>query len=127
MLGPARSLSRGPRWGWTVAGGRETHVTTRLDVVVSSWLLWVLDATSGRATESRGFARLLAPFLGVIGLTPAEDGEHSTIPPRATVAGNIDCREFVAGFSLYLPGGGHAAQATARSAEPRSSVRCGLP
>lgn len=109
-------------WGWTVAGGLETHVTTRLGVADGdpSWLLWELDATSGRATESRGFARLLAPFLGVMGLAPAENGEHSTIPPRSTVGGNIDCRELVAGSTLYLPiavpgallylGDGHAAQ-----------------
>jgi len=109
-------------WGWTVAGGRETQVTTRLGVadVDSSWLLWELDVTLGKATESRGFACLMAPFLGVMGLAPAEYGEHSTIPPRATVGGNIDCRELVAGSTLYLPvavpgallylGDGHAAQ-----------------
>jgi acetamidase/formamidase len=44
----------------------------------------------------------LAPFLGVIGLPPDADGEHSTIPPRAC-GGNIDCRELVAGSTLYLP------------------------
>jgi acetamidase/formamidase len=109
-------------WGWTVAGGLETHVTKRLGVADadSSWLLWELDGDTGRATESRGFARLLAPFLGVMGLAPAEEGEHSTIPPRAANGGNIDCRELVAGSTLYLPvavdggllylGDGHAAQ-----------------
>lgn len=54
------------------------------------------------------------------GLPPAEPGEHSTIPPRASGGGNIDCRELVAGSVLYLPvtvpdallylGDGHAAQ-----------------
>ncbi|MCU1527850.1 MAG: acetamidase/formamidase [Frondihabitans sp.] len=114
-------LTPGP-WGWTVAGGVDTHITTRLGVadVTASWLLWELDSASGRATESRGFARLLAPFLGVMGLAPADDGEHSTIPPRAANGGNIDCRDLVAGSTLYLPvavpgallhlGDGHAAQ-----------------
>jgi acetamidase/formamidase len=109
-------------WGWTMAGGVDTHITRRLGVadVDSSWLLWDLDAESGRATESRGFARRLAPFLGVMGLAPAEAGWHSTIPPRAANGGNIDCRELVAGSTLYLPvavpgallylGDGHAAQ-----------------
>ena len=109
-------------WGWTVAGGVETHVTTRLavDDAAQSWLLWELDPTTGRATESRGFSRPLAPFLGVMGLAPSEPGEHSTIPPRAANGGNIDCRELVAGSTLYLPvavsgamlylGDGHAAQ-----------------
>jgi acetamidase/formamidase len=60
-----------------------------------------------------------APFLGVIGMPPPEDGEHSTIPPRKW-GGNIDCKELVAGTQLWLPvpvdgallmaGDGHGAQ-----------------
>jgi acetamidase/formamidase len=60
-----------------------------------------------------------APFLGVIGMPPTESGEHSTIPPRRW-GGNIDCKELVAGTTLYLPipvdgallmaGDGHGAQ-----------------
>jgi acetamidase/formamidase len=60
-----------------------------------------------------------APFLGVIGMPPPEPGEHSTIPPRR-FGGNIDCKELVAGATLYLPipvdgalvmaGDGHGAQ-----------------
>ena len=107
-------------WGWTAAGGVETAVTSRLGVAEAdqSWLLWQLD--SDTATESRGFSRATAPFLGVMGLAPAEPGEHSTIPPRAAGGGNIDCRELVAGSTLFLPvavpgallylGDGHAAQ-----------------
>lgn len=109
-------------WGWTVAGGVDNLISTRLDVASSpaSFLLWELDAATGRATESRGFSRPLSPFLGVMGLAPAEAGEHSTIPPRAANGGNIDCRELIAGSTLYLPvavpggllylGDGHAAQ-----------------
>lgn len=92
-------------WGWTVAGGVHTPVTARLDVAEApqSWLLWELDEAAGTATESRGFARSLAPFLGVMGLAPAAPGQHSTIPPRAANGGNIDCRDLVAGSTLYLP------------------------
>jgi acetamidase/formamidase len=109
-------------WGWTVAGAAESPVTERLGLAAGSpsWLLWELDADAGKATESRGFVRGLAPFLGVMGVAPAEPGEHSTIPPRAGAGGNIDCRELVAGSTLYLPvgvpdallylGDGHAAQ-----------------
>ncbi|WP_445189339.1 acetamidase/formamidase family protein [Pseudonocardia sp. Cha107L01] len=109
-------------WGWTVAGAKESPVTQRLGLAVGSpsWLLWELDADAGKATESRGFVRRLAPFLGVMGVAPAEPGEHSTIPPRGSTGGNIDCRELVAGSTLYLPvdvpeallylGDGHAAQ-----------------
>ena len=59
------------------------------------------------------------PFLGVLGMPPEEPGVHSTIPPRRC-GGNIDCKELVAGTTLYLPipvdgalfsaGDGHAAQ-----------------
>jgi acetamidase/formamidase len=74
---------------------------------------------------SDGFARgagvevELAPFLGVMGMPPPEPGRHSTIPPRRW-GGNIDCKELVAGSTLYLPipvdgalfsaGDGHARQ-----------------
>jgi acetamidase/formamidase len=60
-----------------------------------------------------------APFLGVIGMPPPEPGEHRTTPPRRW-GGNIDCKELVAGVTLYLPipvdgallmaGDGHGAQ-----------------
>jgi acetamidase/formamidase len=109
-------------WGWTVAAALDTPVTRRLGLVGGppSWLLWELDPDAGKGTADRGFGRALAPFLGVLGLAPPEPGEHSTIPPRAVGGGNIDCKELVAGATLYLPvavpdallylGDGHAAQ-----------------
>ena len=109
-------------WGWTVAAAQDTPVTRRLGLAGGppAWLLWELDADAGKGTADRGFTRALAPFLGVMGLAPPEAGEHSTIPPRASAGGNIDCRELVAGATLFLPvsvpgallylGDGHAAQ-----------------
>ena len=109
-------------WGWTAAAALDTPVTRRLGLADGppAWLLWELDADAGKGTADRGFVRALAPFLGVMGLAPAEAGEHSTIPPRAASGGNIDCRELVAGSTLFLPvsvpgallylGDGHAAQ-----------------
>jgi acetamidase/formamidase len=44
----------------------------------------------------------LAPFLGVMGMPPPEAGVHPTFPPRRW-GGNIDCKELVAGTTLYLP------------------------
>jgi acetamidase/formamidase len=118
-----RLLSLRPgEWGWTVAGGRDTPVMRRLGLTEGppSWLLWELDSAAGRGRTAEGFTRPLAPFLGVMGVAPAEAGEHSTIPPRASAGGNIDCRELVAGTTLFLPvtvpgallylGDGHAAQ-----------------
>jgi acetamidase/formamidase len=87
--------------------GHETHV------------VWSLDADAGIGVDDRGVRVPLAPFLGVIGMPPVEQGVHSTGPPRRW-GGNIDCKELVAGTSLYLPisvdgahlsaGDGHAAQ-----------------
>jgi acetamidase/formamidase len=90
-------------WGITFAG--ETSVVWRLE--------------DGLGTADDGTVVTLAPFLGVIGMPPAEPGVHSTIPPRRS-GGNIDCKELTVGARLYLPievdgahvsaGDGHAAQ-----------------
>jgi len=44
----------------------------------------------------------MQPFCGVMGVAPAEVGEHSTTPPRA-VGGNLDVRGLAPGSTLYLP------------------------
>jgi len=77
---------------------------------------WELDGATGHGA---GRSVNLAPFLGVLGMPPAEPGAHSTVPPRRC-GGNIDCKELVAGTTLFLPipvdgalfsaGDGHAAQ-----------------
>ncbi|QFZ18291.1 acetamidase/formamidase family protein [Saccharothrix syringae] len=107
-------------WGWTATAVAETRLTRRLGVAggPSAWLLW--DIGEGTATNDLGHTVRTAPFLGVLGLPPAEPGEHRTAPPRTAGGGNIDCRELVAGSTLYLPvtvpgghlllGDGHAAQ-----------------
>jgi acetamidase/formamidase len=61
---------------------------------------WELADGVGRA--STGQTVTLAPFLGVIGMPPDDPGTHSTTPPRRS-GGNIDCKELVAGSTLYLP------------------------
>jgi acetamidase/formamidase len=114
------SLTPDP-WGWTVAGALKSPITERLGVTDQpSWLLWDLDTAAGTGRCNGGFTRALAPFLGVIGVAPELTGEHSTVPPRAVGGGNIDCKDLVAGSTLYLPvavadailslGDGHAAQ-----------------
>lgn len=113
---------RPAEWGWTVAAARDNRLTRRLGVADGppSWILWDIDADRRVAVSDTGYEMALAPFLGVVGMPPAEPGEHSTVPPRAAGGGNIDCRELVAGATLYLPvtvpdallcvGDGHAAQ-----------------
>ncbi len=80
---------------------------------------WSLDADAAVARERDGTTVDLAPFLGVIGMPPPEDGIHPTGPPRR-FGGNIDCKLLVEGTTLYLPipvdgalvslGDGHGAQ-----------------
>jgi acetamidase/formamidase len=89
-------------WGETFANGHRVE--------------WELTDGVGRAL---GRELDLAPFLGVMGMPPPEPGVHSTVPPRRW-GGNIDCKELVAGTTLYLPipvesalfsaGDGHAVQ-----------------
>ena len=77
---------------------------------------WLLEDGVGRGI---GVELDLAPFLGVMGMPPPEPGVHSTGPPRRW-GGNMDCKELVAGTTLYLPipvagalfsaGDGHAVQ-----------------
>ena len=123
-------------WGWTVAAAVDNPLNRRLGVADAdpSWLLWELDVEAGTATNDRGLRRSLAPFLGVIGVAPAEPGEHSTIPPRAAGGGNLDCRSLVAGSTLLLPvlvpgallslGDGHAAQGDGEVGG--TAIECGM-
>lgn len=135
MLAVRLESLRPDDWGFTVAGGRDNPLNRRLGIVGEppAWLLWDVDAEHGTARNQLGLTVDIAPFLGVIGLPPAEPGEHSTIPPRAC-GGNIDCRDLVAGSTLYLPvtvpdallclGDGHAAQGDGEVAG--TAVECGM-
>ena len=110
-----------------VLGAREGRtLVVRIDEVVpASWgetfgdgvrVRWDLADGVGTALGRRV---RLAPFLGVMGMPPIGHGVHSTAPPRPQ-GGNIDCKELLAGTTLFLPvpydgatfsaGDGHAAQ-----------------
>jgi acetamidase/formamidase len=135
VLGVQLVSLRTDDWGWTEAKARDNALNRRLGIAGKppSWLLWDLDPDARTGTNDRGQTVDLAPFLGVIGLPPNEPGEHRTIPPRAC-GGNIDCRELVAGSTLYLPvtvaggllcvGDGHAAQGDGEVAG--TAIECGM-
>jgi acetamidase/formamidase len=122
-------------WGFTEAGAHRTDLNERLGVTggPTAFLVWDLDPVRLTGTWG-GLATALAPFLGVIGMPPAEPGEYSTEPPRAFGGGNIDCRELVAGSTLYLPitvsgamlcvGDGHAAQGDGEVSG--TAIECGM-
>lgn len=82
--------------------------------------IWDLSTISEGYVEFKKGVRVpTQPFLGVMGLAPAQQGELSVIPPYDW-GGNIDCKHVTAGSSLFLPiqtsgalfscGDGHAAQ-----------------
>jgi len=122
-------------WGWNEAGGKPTRVNRRLGLPggTPTPLLWRIDSAGNVAVDQAGRRVGLRPFLGVIGLAPAEPGIHSTVPPRLS-GGNIDCKELVAGSTVYLPiacsggllsvGDGHAAQGDGELSE--SAIECGM-
>jgi acetamidase/formamidase len=116
LAGPI--VVRGARAGQTLAVSVD-------EVVPGAWgvtfgdehrIDWELADGIGRGGNRRV---RLGPFLGVLGMPPAETGVHSTIPPRRS-GGNVDCKELVAGTTLFLPipvddalfsaGDGHGAQ-----------------
>lgn len=109
-------------FGFTVAGGWSSETNDWLGVGKGTpefVLSWDLDAETMTGRDQLGHLLALHPFMGVMGMPPAEPGIHPTAPPRVT-GGNIDCKELVAGSTLYLPiavpgglfsvGDGHALQ-----------------
>lgn len=106
-------------WGTTYAGVRDTPYNRAYGLTEPAVHRWDLDPVAGVGRNQHGHTVALRPFLGVIGMPPAAPGRHSTIPPR-THGGNLDCRELVAGSTLWLPipvdgallsvGDGHTAQ-----------------
>jgi acetamidase/formamidase len=108
-------------WGWNTAGGWSSDLNTRLGVSEGKehWVLWTLDPKTMTGRDQFGHVVALRPFMGVMGMPPDEPGWHPSWPPRP-YGGNIDCKELIAGSTLYLPiavpealfsvGDGHAAQ-----------------
>ncbi len=119
-------------WGTTPAGGWSSPINDRLGVAESgTYLLWTLDRERMTGRDQHGHSVALRPFMGVMGLPPDEPGRHPTAPPR-NCGGNIDCKELVAGSTLYLPiavkgalfstGDGHAAQGDGESST--TAIEC---
>ena len=111
-----------------VGAGRLPTRPMRPELDGSAAACGALGARSRRrlARNARG-DRVVRPFLGIMGMPPDEPGRHSTTPPRAC-GGNIDCKELVAGSTLFLPipvdgalfsaGDGHAIQGDGEVAGP---------
>jgi acetamidase/formamidase len=79
-----------------------------------------LDKKSSMATLPSGLKVPIRPFFGQLAVAPSKDfGRQNSKEPRE-FGGNLDCKELVAGSTIYLPvwnegalfstGDGHAAQ-----------------
>ena len=122
-------------FGATRAGGWSTPLNDRLDMSDGEMLIlhWGLDAEAGTGRDPQGREVELRPFPGVLGMPPTEPGVHPTAPPRRW-GGNIDCKELVAGTTLFLPipvdgalfsaGDGHARQGDGEVSQ--TAIECPL-
>jgi acetamidase/formamidase len=107
-------------WAWTFSGpqGDRAKALGLADAPPHAQF-WDIDPEQMLARDKKGRRIRLHPFMGVMGVAPPEPGVHATTPPRVW-GGNLDCKELVAGTTLYLPigvygalfsvGDGHAAQ-----------------
>ncbi|MFL6576956.1 MAG: acetamidase/formamidase family protein [Povalibacter sp.] len=97
------------------AGGIPDAVPQPFSTVVK------LDRVRNVGLFEPGIEVPLSPFMGVMGmLPPLTDGANRKSGPPGTFGGNLDCKELVAGTTLYLPvyhpgglfytGDSHAAQ-----------------
>jgi acetamidase/formamidase len=108
------------QWGTTFVGGWQNDWNDRLGISKDGiFHIWTFDRATQMAHNQRGHSVKIRPFMGVYGMPADVSGIQSTIPPRRT-GGNIDCKELIAGSTLYLPievdgclfsvGDGHAVQ-----------------
>jgi len=115
--------------GFSCGGGFHSYWNERLGLTEApEWFVrWRLDPETNTATSQVGQRLRMRPFVGNLGMPPAEPGWHSTFPPRYC-GGNLDCKELVAGSTLYLPisvagglfslGDGHALQGDGEASGP---------
>ena len=108
-------------WGWTKAGGRNFWPDLEFGADQDSPLLmnWSIDPDKKVAKSSVGVSVSIRPFMGMMGVCSPGEGQHEAWSPTA-FGGNLDCKELIAGTSLFLPvgvegalfstGDGHAAQ-----------------
>lgn len=113
-----RSIELTADWGWNVI--RPLRGTLPEDFPEFQARVIPIDRKAMTAQLAWGPRVPLQPFFGILAVAPPPVyGKVSSVEPRE-YGGNIDCKEFVAGTSLYLPvfvpganfscGDGHAVQ-----------------
>ncbi len=94
-------------WGYTLTKPFKGALPHRFNEDRIAHIL--IDRTTKTALCPWGTELPLAPFFGVMGVAPRPEwGRLSSVEPRE-FGGNIDCKEFVAGTTLYLPIFAHGA------------------
>jgi len=120
-------------WGWNATWSNPVSAASGIPERDFAYLVWTLDHEKQLGVNNLGHEVSLRPFMGVMGMPADEAGDQSTIPPRAT-GGNLDCKELIAGTSLFLPiaasgalfsvGDGHAAQGDGEVSG--TAIECGM-
>lgn len=91
--------------GWTYAGRGMASPAYNASLGIADApltpLRWEIDRERASATSHLGHTIPVRPFLGTIGLSPAVDHASGWLPTAS--GGNMDCRELIAGTTLYLP------------------------
>jgi len=116
-----RILSITPRIPYGTTGSSPGRSLKQLEGMKPPAHVTLLDLKRNVGVFSSGVEVPLGPFMGVMGLQPPEeDGPNRSSSPPGKFGGNLDCRELVAGTTLYLPvfapggrfftGDAHAAQ-----------------
>lgn len=116
-----RILAVRPRIPYGTVGGRPGRGGIPDDVKEPFNYVVGFDPKRSTGYFKPGIEVPLAPFMGVMGVLPASDeGPNRRSGPPGLFGGNLDCKELVAGTSLYLPvfhpgglfytGDAHAAQ-----------------
>lgn len=122
-------------WGWTFAAGKGPFWEGYLQAIGidndPALLLWDLDPDTALGRSERGVPVALRPFLGMIGLCPAEPALRKGWLVGRT-GGNLDWNGVLAGSTLFLPietpqallsiGDGHALQGCGEIAG--SAIEC---
>ena len=112
-------------WGWSRVGDGDPDHMARLGLSGGEhFLLWDLDVERRVCRSNAGHIVPMRPFMGVMTVTPDSDAPVRTHLPGVH-GGNLDCKELVAGSTLYLPvlvegalfstGDGHARQGDGES------------
>jgi len=110
-----------PRIPYGTVGGRNGRGGIPDEVPEPFNFVVGLDMARGIGRFAPGIEVPLAPFMGVMGVQPADsEGPNRRSGPPGAFGGNLDCKDLIAGTSLYLPvfqpgalfytGDSHAAQ-----------------